>query len=134
MAETSLGILPTPASYPMQTTEIARKLTEVEILYVLACKPKTLSELAAQMETTFGLETMDGMVTENLLTLKSRKFVRSFSNQPIANQSDSNDFAFESFSITPLGLSILGQWIESLSEITLTMQLGLHQRVAIVNE
>jgi len=50
------------------------------------------------------------------------------------NQQVSDNFSQESFSITPLGLSLLSEWIESLSEITLTMQLGLNQRVITAEE
>jgi hypothetical protein len=89
-------------------------------------------ELTAQLRTTFGLETTSNVVKENLVDLRSRKLVRSFSNHP--NQQLADNFPYESFSITPLGLSTLSEWIESLSEVTLTMQLGLNQRVSIAEE
>jgi len=117
-----------------KSREITQKLAGVEILYILASKPKTLTELTAQLKTTFGLETVSTAVVENLLDLRSRKFVRSFSSHPILNQPAADNSSHESFSITPLGLSTLSEWIESLSEITLTMQLGLNQRVTIAEE
>jgi len=86
------------------------------------------------LKTTFGLETVSAVVKEKLLDLKSRKFVGSFSNHPISNQHVADNLPYESFAITPVGLSTLSGWIESLSEVTLTMQLGLNQRVTIAEE
>ncbi len=117
-----------------KSREITQKLADVEILYILASKPKSLTELTARLKKTFGLETTSAVVKENLLDLRLRKFVRSFSNHPVANQSVADNFHHESFSITPLGLSTLSEWIESLSEVTLTMQLGLDQRVTVAEE
>jgi len=36
--------------------EIADKLSEVEVLYILASKPRNLVQLVTQLENTFGLQ------------------------------------------------------------------------------
>jgi len=80
-----------------KSREITQKLADIEILYILASKPKTSTELTAQLKTTFGLETVSAVVTENLVDLGSRKFVRSFSSHPIMNQPVADNFSQESF-------------------------------------
>jgi hypothetical protein len=110
--------------------EISDKLVEVETLYVLASKPVALQDLVSRLRTIFAFESNIDGVNEVLEQLQSRKMVRRFSYYPTTAIGSGQ----ESFSITPLGLSKLGEWLESLSEITLTMQLGLDQRIMVAED
>jgi len=117
--------LPTEEKHSRGSGEIAAKLIEVEVLYGFAPKPFTISELSNRLQTSFGLETDRTSLEETVDNLVSDGLLRNFSNY----SADPEKF----FSITPDGLSKLGEWIESLSEITLMMQLGLHQRIAMTD-
>ena len=56
-----------------KSREVTQKLVDVEMLYILASKPKSLMELTAQLKTTFGLETTSNVVKENLADLRFSK-------------------------------------------------------------
>jgi len=112
-----------------EASEIVDKLVEVETLYVLASKPAALPDLVSRLRTIFGFESNLG-ISGVLEELQSRKLIRKFSNYPSTVVGSGQ----ESFSITPLGLSKLSNWLESLSEITLTMQLGLDQRITVAQD
>jgi hypothetical protein len=117
------------ADEPVVSDEVANKLMEVEILYILASRPAATGELVAQLKGTFGLETDSTQVGQMIEKLDTLRWIRKFSSFE-ADGSLSGSIR-EAFSITPMGLAKLGGWIESLSEIALTMQLGLHQRVVV---
>lgn len=112
--------------------EIACKLDIVEVLYVLASKPGTVSDLNSRLRATFGFEMEFSRSREVIEILDSRKLVRKFSNYQSENHSAVS--SQEAFSITPAGLTKLDEWLQSLSEITLTMQLGLDQRILVSEE
>jgi len=107
--------------------EIAVKLDTVEVLYVLALRPANISNLGDRLKSTFGFEMDSSRITDVIEILHSSGLIRKFSNY--LDESQALRSPQEAFSITPLGLSKLAEWIESLSEITLTMQLGLDQRI-----
>jgi len=112
--------------------EIAQKLYEVEVLYILASKPLSLNQLVDKMKTTFGLVTNPVELKRVLDMLDSGRLARKFSGYPKDNPPIG--VSQESFSITPLGLRKFGHSLEALAEITLTMQLGLEQRVVVAEE
>ena len=112
--------------------EIADKLIIVETLYILAASPASPREVVNRLKSIFGLDSNENRVIGVLGGLADRNLIRKFSNFP--DQTLSLNLSSESFSITPLGLKKLGEWLESLSEITLTMQLGLNQRLVVTKE
>jgi hypothetical protein len=128
LAELSMGNFVGTKS-PSDLGDVASRLTEIEVLYAVASKPLSAQDLVGRLETTFGLETDIASIGEVLSGLVDLGLIRRFSNSSYPNPSSR-----ESFSITPTGITKLSRWIESLSEITLTMQLGLHQRIAIAEE
>ncbi len=117
---------------PRAVSEIAAKLTEVEVLYILASKPAAVAELLGRVRNTFGLEADPIQIEDVVDTLDSRKLIRRFSSFP--GETSHVGPSEESFSITLLGLVKLGKWIESLSEIAIIMQLGLNQRVVVAKD
>jgi hypothetical protein len=106
--------------------EISEKLIGIEVLYVLASKPCGNSELASRLMTTFGFEVDSKTLEDVIEELESLHLVGGSSNYSGNKPLDTHDL----FSVTSLGMTKLREWIESLSEITLTMQFGLHQRLA----
>jgi hypothetical protein len=128
LAELSMGNL-VGSKTPSELSDVASRLTEIEVLYAVASKPLSAQDLVDRLETTFGLETDIVSIGVVLAGLVDSGFIRRFSSSGYPNPSSR-----ESFSIAPTGITKLSRWIESLSEITLTMQLGLHQRIAIAEE
>lgn len=116
--------------YSHKGQEIAGKLDVVEVLYVLASKPAIVLDLNGRLKAAFGLEMDFSRVGEVVEILDSRRLIRKFSNY----SNESQSIPQEALTITALGLSKLGEWIESLSEIALTMQLGLDQRIVVSRE
>ncbi|HYB04354.1 MAG TPA: hypothetical protein VED17_07825 [Nitrososphaerales archaeon] len=112
--------------------EIADKLVIIETLYILAASPASPRDVVSRLKSIFGFDSNEDQVVEVLGGLADRNLIRKFSNLP--DQTLSLKLLSESFSITPLGLKKLGEWLESLSEITLTMQLGLNQRLVVAKE
>jgi len=112
--------------------EIADKLVIIETLYILAASPASPRDVVSRLKSIFGFDSNEDQVVEVLGGLADRNLIRKFSNLP--DQTLSLKLSSESFSITPLGLKKLGEWLESLSEITLTMQLGLNQRLVVAKE
>ncbi len=108
--------------------EIADSLVGVEALYILAANPATTREVVSRLRTNFGLDAETDQIRPVLANLITRKLIRNFGSLP------GQVTPLDSFSITPLGLSTLSKWLESLSEITLTMQLGLSQRLVVAEE
>jgi hypothetical protein len=133
LSEQSFGISNASGNHELKNREISQKLCDVEILYILASNPKTLETLVGRLKTIFGLETVTKVVLDRLTELMSHKLVISFSSRLEGQKVDGN-YSHESFSLTPLGLNALSEWIEALSEITLTMQLGLDQRIMVAEE
>jgi hypothetical protein len=130
-----MGKLVTPLrDDSLEVNEVAGKLIEVEVLYVTSSKPAKLHELAGRLKATFGLDAKPHEINEAIESLESQRVIRRLSNYPIDASTHSIEISTDTFSITPLGLGKLGDWIESLSEIVLTMQLGLDQRVLVSNE
>lgn len=103
--------------------ELSHKLSDIEILFLLASRPHSLSNLADQLKSTFGSDLAPDMVFGIVDELITQGLVRRYSN--IYEETSS------SYSITPLGLSKLAERLESLSEIVLKMQLGLNQQVLV---
>jgi hypothetical protein len=133
LAEQSFGIFDASGDYELQNREISQKLCDVEILYILSSNPKTLETLVGRLKYIFGLEIGTKVVLDRLTELILQKLVISFSSR-LEGQQIGGNYSHESFSLTPLGLNTLSQWIEALSEITLTMQLGLDQRIMVAEE
>jgi hypothetical protein len=117
---------------PHEMNEIAQILYDVEVLYILAPKPLSLNQLVNRLKTTFGLETNPIELKRVLDLLDSRRVVRMLSNY--SSDNTLSGVSQESFCVTPLGLSTFGRSLEALAEITLTMQLGLEQRVVVAEE
>ena len=117
-----------PESEITKTDEIAENLITVEILYIIAANPTSAREMIARLKTNFGLVAEADHVNVHLENLIVERMIRKFATIP--GQDASAGVSQEAFSITPFGLSNLGRWLESLSEITLTMQLGFKQRLA----
>ncbi|MDA4110999.1 MAG: hypothetical protein OK439_00560 [Thaumarchaeota archaeon] len=129
MTEMTMGMLPTIVGDSERVDCLQEKLIDVEILYILTSKPTNISELKNNLNSTFGLKVDISALSEKLAELESEKLVRWFQLQPTGSKSALNGLVEKSFSVTPKGLITLQGWIESLSEITLTLQLGLNQRV-----
>jgi len=120
-----------PESEITRTDEIAESLITVETLYIIASNPVSLRELTGRLKTNFGMNVSADQVNQVLENLVEGRMIRKFVNIPGNGTAETG---LEAFSITPLGLSRLSKWLESLSEITLTMQLGLNQRLASAEE
>jgi hypothetical protein len=112
--------------------EIADKLVVVETLYILAPNSASPREVVGRLKNIFGFDSNGDRVMAVLESLAARNLIRKSSN--FADQSPSLNLLSESYSITPHGLRKLGEWLESLSEITLTMQLGFNQRLVACEE
>lgn len=105
---------------------VAHQLLDVEILYLLSRKPESMQGITRSLSSTFGLIVTPATVFARTTFLKSEGLV-----QMILRSAIGPDLSGECYTITPQGIEILSSWIDSLAEITLTMQLGINEKIAL---
>jgi DNA-binding PadR family transcriptional regulator len=115
VAELSTGTSP-------DSQELVQRLADLEILYILSFQPMKLNGLVDSLRTAFDLSASRATVREILANLEAENLIAAFRES--AEHKDSSD---DVYGIAPIGLKLLKRYIESLSEITLTMQLGFSQ-------
>lgn len=106
--------------------QLIQRLADVEILYILSYQPMKLNNLVDSLRATFDLSFGQASVYEILANLESESLVAVFRKTESSVHSESSD---DVYGITPAGLKLLKGHIESLSSITLTMQLGFGQKL-----
>lgn len=97
---------------------IASQLLDVEIMYLVNQGPKRLSEIRTALAKVFGIEPEMTTITLRVRELTAKGFVMKL---------ETNGDAI--YALTSEGHHLLGEFIESISQIALTMQLGLNQKL-----
>src|SRR5579872_4767792 len=109
-----------------QGAVVAHQLLDVEILYLLSGKPESVHGIARSLASTFGLSETATTLFARTAFLKSEELL-----QVISSSAMDGDRSAECYTITPLGIENLSSWIDTLAEITLTMQLGTSEKLAL---
>ena len=113
-------------SDPSSTAKnIAHQLLDVELLYLLNLRPESLRGLSRYLITAFGIDPGATSIFTRLKALERSGLVMVLPEQASSG---------EIYAISPLGTQKLGEGIESLSEISLTMQLGLCQKLTKISD
>lgn len=105
--------------------QIVQRLAGVEILYALSFQPMKLDGLIESARRTFGLAFGSGTLHEILANLEAEGLVAVLRKELQSDKDSSEDV----YGITSVGLKLLKEYIESLSQMTLTMQLGFDQKL-----
>ena len=115
----------------LKSKQLAHQLADAEVLYVLSFQPITIRNLMDNLRKTFDLSITSASANEILLVLEAENMVSAF-QRPISVESKDGSDA-DVYVVTPNGLKLLRECIESLSEISLTMQLGFSQKLVRAN-
>ncbi len=94
---------------------------------MLASEPSTVADLQMRLLETFDLGVDALVLSEIVSDLESQKLLVGFQMEALEVRSKLMEGKF--FSLTSSGTNTLRERIEALSVITLTMQLGLKQRI-----
>ena len=110
----------------LESTQLAQRLADVEILCLLSFQSMTINYLTDSLRTTFGLSISLPAVGEILSQLEI-----DYAIEPIrkVGSPEPNISSDKVYAITTRGLKLLKEYIGSLSEIALTMQLGFNQKI-----
>lgn len=128
VSEVGLGEL--YSSYESDVTQaVAHQLIEVEILYLLSYQPMTGSSLNDSLRRIFDLRVSLSELSGKLRYLEKEGLVKSVVSFGNGVGNKDHTSIESGYSITPLGSKALATYIESLSTVALTMQLGLNQKL-----
>jgi DNA-binding PadR family transcriptional regulator len=117
----------TDISSDSESSNLIRRIADVEILYVLSSKPMSAKNLIEALKTTFELSISSGITRELLANLASEDKVAVFRRTGSSESASFDDI----YGTTQRGLKLLKESVESLSEIVLTMQLGFNQKLLL---
>jgi hypothetical protein len=131
LPELGLEYLIAPESEVTKTDEIAESLVTVEILYILASNPASQLQILNRLRTNFDLIADADRVKKVMEELIAGRMI---GNSQIFSGMNPSRRHRKLSRLRLSGLSKLSELLESLSEITLTMQLGLNQRLASAEE
>jgi hypothetical protein len=106
--------------------KIVGNLQKTEVLYVFASRPGTVSEAIDRLNRAFGLNPKTEGITEIVDAFVSRGLIKEFPES--SHELEQENSSKRSYVITTLGASLLRESIDALSEVILTMQLGLNER------
>jgi DNA-binding PadR family transcriptional regulator len=113
----------------LQSKLVSQRLADAEILYVLSFQPMKIMNLIDSLRTTFDLSVTHEVALDIISNLESGKLLAAFRKTGESEMGDSSD---DVYGITPYGLKLLKEFVESLSQIALTMQLGFNQKLVRV--
>ncbi|MGI0090288.1 MAG: hypothetical protein ACREBS_01135 [Nitrososphaerales archaeon] len=105
------------------STSVALQLLDVEILYLISYRPLTLNNLVDSFNSTFDLFVSPSALFGRLRYLERADKLKSFQKLGVGS-----DYG-ELYSITLFGSKKLSGNMQSISEIALTMRLGINPKV-----
>ena len=115
----------------LESKQIVNRLADAEMLYILSFQPMTIRGLIDNLRKMFGLSITPASARDILSNLEAENVVSAFRRPMSAEPIEESEP--DVYGITPNGLKLLRECIDSLSEISLTMQLGFNQKLVKAN-